>query len=54
MGAGLGVPAWSNFELVGSGAYTYAFVGDGAVFESGDKPAFVTWSLGLCDPRVTH
>ena len=54
LGGGLSGPIPGNCELVGGVHWDGAFAGDGANWQSGDKPRFVNATVGVRYPRVTH
>lgn len=53
-GASLGWLTGWNTDLVGSVRYSLTSAGDGAVWTSGDSPAYLNWTLGLRYPHDTH
>jgi hypothetical protein len=54
LGGGLSFPVPGNFDLVGGVHYDGTVTGDGAVWAAKDNPRFVSGTLGLRYPRVTH
>lgn len=54
VGGSLGYTAGWNTDLVGSVRWSLTAAGDGAVWSSGDSPAYLTWTLGLRYPHETH
>lgn len=54
LGGGLSFPVPGNFELVAGGHYDGSRTADGAVWAKDDNPGFVSGTLGLRYPRVTH
>jgi hypothetical protein len=54
LGGGLALRLPHNLDLVGGARYCGTRTGNGAVWASGDDPAFFLWSVGLRTPRVTH
>ena len=53
-GAALGYRMRWNTDLVGSFRWSMTSTGDGAVWSSGDSPAYLNWTLGLRYPHETH
>jgi hypothetical protein len=53
-GGALGYLAGWNTDLVGSVRWSMTSASDGAVWTSGDAPAYLNWSLGLRYPHDTH
>jgi len=53
-GAALGYLTQWNTDLVGSFRWSMSATGDGAVWSSGDSPAYLNWTLGLRYPHETH
>jgi len=53
-GAALGWLAGWNTDVMGSVRWSMSAVGDGAVWTSGDSPAFMNWTLGLRYPHDTR
>jgi hypothetical protein len=53
-GGSLGYVTPWNTDLVGSVRWSMTAAQDGAVWTSGDAPAYLNWSLGLRYPHDTH
>jgi len=53
-GGALGWTLGWNTDMVGSLRWSKSFTGDGAVWSSGDSPAYMNWTLGLRYPHETH
>jgi hypothetical protein len=53
-GAALGYRTGWNTDLVGSVRWSMTAASDGAVWTSGDSPAYLNWALGLRYPHETH
>ena len=54
LGGGLALPVRGNFDLVAGAHYDGTHTGDGAVWAKGDNPGFMTGTVGLRYPSVTH
>lgn len=54
VGGSLGYKTGWNTDLVGSVRWSKTATGDGAVWTSGDSPAYLTWTLGLRYPHDTR
>ena len=54
LGAGLSVPVGMNLDVVAGGRFYGSVASDGALFTQGSDAHYVSASLGLRYPRVTH
>ena len=53
-GGALGLTLGWNTDMIGSLRWSKSLTGDGAVWSSGDSPAYMNWTLGLRYPHETH